>query len=179
MSSKKKITREKIPDVELGLASLKARNPSKDGSILSSAVHLFATHLKMSIMDNDIERQKEDWGAITKLMTEMIECGFAGGMMDLLSNAWEKTEVHVSTVMILDEVVGYKAIPTNKHRQPVTVALVNAISFLQFKLDRVPTRPEIIEFMAKCGDSNCAFDEPELCRQLKKLGWQDLIPRLK
>jgi len=68
-------------------------------------------------------------------------------------------------------------------RRPLTKEIIQAISVLQFDLKRAPSRPEVLDYLAiHCGDLNhegdpqgISIDESELCRQLKRLGWQDLL----
>ena len=69
---------------------------------------------------------------------------------------------------ILDEAYALASIPVKK---PVTLAMVQAIRNIQGKVQRAPTRREILSELEKAS----AIDDTELCRQLVKLGWQEMI----
>lgn len=62
-------------------------------------------------------------------------------------------------------------------REPLTFHLVLTIRDLQKSLDRVPFRDEILDSIGERMPENKGMDEPELSRQLKKLGWSELIPK--
>ena len=62
-------------------------------------------------------------------------------------------------------------------REPLTFHLILTIRDLQRSLGRAPFRDEILDSIGDRLPPHKGMDEPELSRQLKKLGWSHLIPK--
>lgn len=68
------------------------------------------------------------------------------------------------------------AVKPGKPLREIASAIVEAVAVFQSHNDRAPTRPEIMEYLEKTLPKG--IDDTELSRQLKRLGWQELIPKV-
>lgn len=110
----------------------------------------------------------QPWKKLRDILDRAVESGDFSAFDDF-AKAWEKMDVEA---FLLGE--HWVAFPSSKPREPVTRNIVSAVSVLQFFNGRAPTRGEILD---KLGELGCAIDEAQLSRQLKKMGWQNLIPK--
>ncbi len=110
----------------------------------------------------------QPWKQLRDILDSAVESGNFSAFDDF-AKAWERMDV--SAFSLGKHFVGF---PSSKPREPVTRNIVSAVRGLQFVNGRAPTRGEILDKLAELG---CAIDEAQLSRQLKKMRWQNLIPK--
>jgi hypothetical protein len=158
-----KQTFPKIHDDEILARLLECEAPFKAVS-KSTASAMLAVGVIKNIISWKTERRgiPRAWQQMKDLMDTAILEGTTE-VFDAFARAW------TAPITKIEDVIFIGASP----RAPIAVEIVSFIMLFQVINDRPPTRPEILDSMAK-GD--CPIDDSELCRQLKKLGWQKRIP---
>ncbi len=168
-----------IPREAIWQAIDAAEIPAKKITPTTTSVYQAVGYLKELRQTKDLGPKTERaWVDLVEILGGAIT-NLDFSAFDEFANAWQKLEVNVETY---DPKDGGRLIHKhqikNSPRQSVTKAVALAVLYFQGWYERTPTRQEIMSFMATHEDAevNRALDDSELCRQLKKLGWQDLIP---
>jgi hypothetical protein len=158
MNSKNKM----IPEEELYSAFLDATTPAKKMTRSTVEIYALVRLLKESRKNEESNQAGEDaWGFLQKFFSIAIhERDYT--MFDEFATAWKLPDGE-----------------EQKLRRPKTAAIVDCVKSFQDYYGRTPTRQEILDTLAESDlvAVNQAMDDTELCRQLKALGWQDLIPK--
>jgi len=159
-----------IPDKILDEALALAATPAKRLQDYTAPIYHAVADLKAA------KRTKADatdaWEWLKSVLDDAVQENQLG-VFDDLAKAWEKVEVESISITLTEGKTVHKITQgeiTNSPRQPIACAMIQAIRNIQ--KGRAPTRQEIVSEMAKRGT---AIDDSELCKQLKKLGWQGMI----
>jgi hypothetical protein len=171
----KKTPRKKIPSATLKRAHDAVSAPRKTLHKHTLAISEGVKRLRAAIRHKHGEA--DAWQSLRDTLDKAAAAGEWSAIDDFAA-LWEGIKIASSRFTLtigngepLTIVQGKSA---NKPRSPVTLALIKAIENLQAPggLNRAPNRQEILEEMALAGFQ---IEDAELCRQLKKLGWQKLI----
>ena len=167
----------KISDETLDAAESTASTPTKKLNGFTTDVFNAVAHFRAGKTAG--LPLNEFWPALRGVLDAAAEAGDWTAFDDL-GKALQRVEVETIQVTITEHQGGDATVIrtaigelTNPPRQPKTITLIHAIRQLQSKAGRAPTRQEIIDKVSVLDPDG--MDETELSRQLKNLGWQDLI----
>jgi hypothetical protein len=169
----------KIPDDEIQKKAIEAELPLKTVEEYHSELYALVLLLKTGIKNKKAEQTLYAWntlkGAIESSMKDDSTVIF-----DVFAEAWLKMELKQGFATHWEASINDVVQDTEpsfvwepRKKAPITYDIITMIWYYQEQHDRPPTRAEILDMMAQ---GEFPIDDSELCRQLKKLGWQKLIP---
>lgn len=165
---------QKIPSVVLDSINAHANVPFKQVNAFTVRICDAVESIKgAKAIGTDASR---GWNELKRIIDDAVGQGDFSAFDDM-AKAWESLEVKTGKIILsgasVRTVTGRKNLPRAKTPRLIATAL----DLLQDQLGRIPTRRELLDFMASnpAMPENIAMDDSELSRQLKKLGLQESL----